>query len=124
MYTPLNKSNSEDVYEIGMGSKDEITKTRNWINEIITNKDLTEGNKKGQVKEPEMLFYSTGRDAGDNEKYSVVCRYHKYRKCMRGAECKYRHPNVCQNIEEFGLCKGKCDLIHQLVCKSFWFKGF
>ena len=81
----VNKSNSEDVYEIGMGSKDDITKTRNWINEIITINDLTEGNKKGQVKEPEMLFYSTGRDAGDNEKYSVVCQYHKYRKCMRGA---------------------------------------
>ena len=69
-------------------------------------------------------FNSTGSDAGENGKYSEVCRYHKCQKCMRRAECKYRHPNVCQNIEEFGLCKGKCDLIHQLVCKSFWFKGF
>ena len=43
---------------------------------------------------------------------------------MHRTECKYRHPNVCKNIEEFGLCEGKCDLIHQTVCKSFWFKGF
>ena len=43
---------------------------------------------------------------------------------MRRTECKYRHPNVCKNIEEFGLCEGKCELIHQTVCKSFWFKGF
>ena len=33
----VNKSNSEEVYEIGIGSKDNIAKTRNWINEIITN---------------------------------------------------------------------------------------
>ena len=53
----VNKSNSEEVYEIGIGSKDKIAKTRNWINEIITNKDLADDNKKGQAKEPEMLFY-------------------------------------------------------------------
>ena len=43
---------------------------------------------------------------------------------MRGAKCNYGHPIVYKNIEEFGLCKDKCDLIHQLVCRSFWFKGF
>merc|ERR1712215_101153 len=59
--------------------------------------------------------------AGEGGKYSKVCRYHRYRKCMRRAECKYSHPNVCKNIEEFGLCEGKCELIHQTVCKSLWF---
>ena len=44
---------------------------------------------------------------------------------MRGADCRYGHPTVCQNIKDFGLCKvGKCDLIHQQVCRSFWIKGF
>ena len=44
---------------------------------------------------------------------------------MRGGNCKYGHPAVCQNIEDFGLCNVRgCDLIHQLVCRSFWIKGF
>ena len=32
----VNKSKSEEVCEIDIGSKDDIAKTRNWIKEIIT----------------------------------------------------------------------------------------
>ena len=71
-----------------------------------------------------VVFNNTGREARENGKYSKVCRYHQYRICRRGAECMYMHPTVCKNVEEFGLCEGKCDQIHQLVCKSFWLKGF
>ena len=46
----VNKGNSETVYEIEIEKKDDITKTRKWINDIITTKDLTDGNKKGQTK--------------------------------------------------------------------------
>ena len=52
----VNKGNSQEVYEIDIGSKDDIAKMRNWINEIITTKDFADDNKKGQAKEPEILF--------------------------------------------------------------------
>ena len=44
---------------------------------------------------------------------------------MRGENCRYGHPTVCQNARNFGLCKVRgCDLIHKQVCRSFWIKGF
>ena len=46
------KGNSEDIYEIDIGSKDDIAKTRNWINEITTTKDLADDNNIGQAKNP------------------------------------------------------------------------
>merc|ERR1712215_226419 len=43
---------------------------------------------------------------------------------MRGERCKYKHPAVCQNVKDFGLCHSReCDLTHQLVCRNFWITG-
>ena len=44
---------------------------------------------------------------------------------MRGERCKFKHPAVCQNVKDFGLCQVReCDLTHQLVCRNFWITGF
>merc|ERR1711888_109838 len=67
--------------------------------------------------------YNAG-DASDGGDNTELCRYHKYRKCMRGERCKYKHPAVCQNVKDFGLCQSReCDLTHQLVCINFWITG-
>merc|ERR1712121_322616 len=52
------------------------------------------------------------------------CRYHIYRKCIRGTECKFRHPITCKNLEMFGVCKDRrCNRIQQRVCRHYWNSG-
>merc|ERR1711867_71266 len=61
-----------------------------------------------------------GGGGGDTE----VCRYHIYRKCIRGKECKFRHPITCKTQEMFGECKDRrCNRIHQRVCRHYWNSG-
>ena len=65
-----------------------------------------------------------GRGTGSSSGGTEVCRYHKYRRCIRGVKCKYRHPITCQNLTDFGVCKDrKCNFIHQQVCRYFWNSG-
>ena len=65
-----------------------------------------------------------GRGTGSSSGGTEVCRYHIYRRCIRGAECKYRHPITCQNLTVFGVCKDRrCNRIHQHVCRYYWNSG-
>ena len=69
---------------------------------------------------PVVVGRGVGGGGGDTE----VCRYHIYRKCIRGTECKFRHPITCKNQEMFGECKDRrCNRIHQRVCRHYWNSG-
>ena len=126
-----NKGNSKEVYEIGIGSKDDIVKTRNWLNEIITNIDLADDNKKGQTKEPDMLFYKEMTiecwfHTNGHCRYENKCiNVHKIRcleKFLTGQcnnkNCTKGHPIVCRNIEKERTCNrynaGKCPYLHPI----------
>merc|ERR1711867_101866 len=69
---------------------------------------------------PVVVGRGVGGGGGDTE----VCRYHIYQKCIRGTECKFRHPITCKNLEMFGECKDRrCNRIHQRVCRHYWNSG-
>ena len=106
----VNQTNSEEVFDIDIGSKDDIVKTRNWINEIITTKDSTDDNKKGQVKELEMIFYN---------EITKECWFHTNGHCKFGDRCINEHKSRCMGKVLTGRCNNKnCRNGHPIVCRN------
>ena len=60
-----------------------------------------------------------------DERKKTTCKFYRNGKCLRGKECKFDHPNICQKFRQFGLkalnekgCADGCKAYHPNACRD------
>ena len=123
-----NKGNTKVYNEMEMETekKGDVTKTRNWVKDIISiRKD--DNNRKDIPKTQEMIFYKkqikecwfyTNRSCKFAEncinEHKIRCMEHFVTGKCNTKECKRGHPTVCRNTEKEGICRNSnsCQYLH------------